>query len=147
LPLLRIDQGCIAYTGDVQTANHVEGEIVFSRLLAALGRTVLPIRHERPEPWAFAQEQRIVLRDQRFHSVRRFQHHGTSDKAAEICRVQNVLPDADLVDELANDLAEAVECMVEARAIGRIAVAEARIIRSENMIVHGQLTDEITKHR
>jgi hypothetical protein len=38
------------------------------------------------------------------------------------------LPDADLVDELANDLAEAVECMVEARAIGRIAVAEARII-------------------
>src|ERR1700753_1224944 len=135
LPLLRIDQGWIAYAVDVQIANHVEGEIVFCGLLAAGGRTVLPIRHERPEPWAFAQEQRIVLRDQCRHSVRRSQHHAISDKASEIRRVQNELLDADLVDELANDLAEGVECIERVRTIGHIAVAEARIIRSKNMIV------------
>ncbi len=87
------------------------------------------------------------MRDQCFHSLRRFQHHAISDKTSEIRRVQSELLDADLVDELANDLTESVECIAELQAIGRIAVAEARIIRSEDMVADGQFTDEITKHR
>ena len=87
-----------------------------------------------------------VLNDQRLNSLGMRQDHSKSDRHAVVLHVEVVLCDADGFDEVIHDFSDVVEGVREFLWIGPIAVAEARIVRRNEMKAIGQARKERLKH-
>jgi hypothetical protein len=86
------------------------------------------------------------LHDQCLHAIGMRQRHAEANRAAVILHVEGVARNSQCLSEVIHDLGDVIESVGELFRIRPIAVAEARIIGRDQMIVIREPRQQRLKH-
>ena len=82
-----------------------------------------------------------ILNDHALQFLRMGDRQPETDRTTIVLHIQSVLLQADRLRERSDDGRKVIECIPEPGAVGRIAMAEAGIVRGDEMIVVRQLVE------
>ena len=130
----------MACLGAVQR-REIRDDLVLERLPVPPVRA--PLLPQRTQPFLMGHG---VLDDDCRHPLRMCQGETEADRAAVVLHEENVSGQPELFGEPIDDRSEMIEGVIEARRIGRVAVAEAWIIGRDDMLWVCQMRKQSLEH-